>query len=100
MMTRLGISRARLAFILGGLAMFGPFSIDTVFTAFPPMEQDLGVDPVLGEGELVLGDPGRLPEPVDLGTDRRRAVDPCGQRDRHRGRGRGEVEVGRTGRNH
>jgi DHA1 family bicyclomycin/chloramphenicol resistance-like MFS transporter len=44
MMTRLGISRARLAFILGGLAMFGPFSIDTVFPAFPPMEHDLGVD--------------------------------------------------------
>src|SRR4249919_3950093 len=46
MMTRLGISRARLAFILGGLAMFGPFSIDTVFPAFPPMEHDLGIDAV------------------------------------------------------
>jgi DHA1 family bicyclomycin/chloramphenicol resistance-like MFS transporter len=44
MMTRLGISRARLAFILGGLAMFGPFSIDTMFPAFPSMEHDLGVD--------------------------------------------------------
>lgn len=46
MITRLGISRTRLAFILGGLAMFGPFSIDTVFPAFPPMERDLGVDAV------------------------------------------------------
>jgi DHA1 family bicyclomycin/chloramphenicol resistance-like MFS transporter len=46
MITRLGISRTRLAFILGGLAMFGPFSIDTVFPAFPPMEHDLGIDAV------------------------------------------------------
>ena len=46
MMTRLGISRTRLAFILGGLAMLGPFSIDTVFPAFPPMEHDLDVDAV------------------------------------------------------
>lgn len=37
------ISRARLALILGGLAMFGPFSIDTVFPAFPVMARDLGV---------------------------------------------------------
>jgi DHA1 family bicyclomycin/chloramphenicol resistance-like MFS transporter len=40
------ISRARLAFILGGLAMFGPFSIDTVFPAFPVMASDLGVGKV------------------------------------------------------
>jgi DHA1 family bicyclomycin/chloramphenicol resistance-like MFS transporter len=46
MITRLGISRTRLAFILGGLAMFGPFSIDTVFPAFPPMEHDLAVDKI------------------------------------------------------
>ena len=46
MITRLGITRTRLAFILGGLAMFGPFSIDTVFPAFPPMEHDLAVDAV------------------------------------------------------
>ncbi len=46
MLTRFGISRTRLAFILGGLAMFGPFSIDTVFPAFPPMERDLAVDAV------------------------------------------------------
>jgi DHA1 family bicyclomycin/chloramphenicol resistance-like MFS transporter len=42
----LAISRARLAFILGGLAMFGPFSIDTVFPAFPVMASDLGVGKV------------------------------------------------------
>ena len=46
MITRLGISRTRLAFILGGLAMFGPFSIDTVFPAFPPIEHDLAVDAI------------------------------------------------------
>lgn len=40
------ISRARLAFILGGLAMFGPFSIDTVFPAFVVMAGDLGVGKV------------------------------------------------------
>ena len=43
MISHLQISRARLAFILGGLAMFGPFSIDTVFPAFPAMARDLGV---------------------------------------------------------
>lgn len=43
MIPHLSISRARLAFILGGLAMFGPFSIDTVFPAFPVMAGDLGV---------------------------------------------------------
>ena len=43
MIPHLSISRARLAFILGGLAMFGPFSIDTVFPAFPVMARDLDV---------------------------------------------------------
>jgi DHA1 family bicyclomycin/chloramphenicol resistance-like MFS transporter len=39
-------SRARLAFVLGALAMFGPFSIDTVFPAFGAMAEDLGSTPV------------------------------------------------------
>src|SRR3546814_16827060 len=34
----------RLALLLGGLAMFGPFSIDTIFPAFPAMGADLGAD--------------------------------------------------------
>src|SRR5690606_5936454 len=42
MNTPLSVSRARLALILAGLAMFGPFSIDTVFPAFPVMASDLG----------------------------------------------------------
>jgi DHA1 family bicyclomycin/chloramphenicol resistance-like MFS transporter len=46
MISHLNISRARLAFILGGLAMFGPFSIDTVFPAFVVMARDLGVGKV------------------------------------------------------
>lgn len=46
MIPHLQISRARLAFILGALAMFGPFSIDTVFPAFPAMARDLGVGKV------------------------------------------------------
>lgn len=46
MIHHLQISRARLALILGGLAMFGPFSIDTVFPAFPVMAGDLGVGKV------------------------------------------------------
>ncbi|KFN46617.1 multidrug effflux MFS transporter [Arenimonas metalli] len=46
MIPHLSISRARLAFILGGLAMFGPFSIDTVFPAFLVMADDLGVGKV------------------------------------------------------
>ena len=31
------ISNRRLALLLGGLAMFGPFSIDTIFPAFLAM---------------------------------------------------------------
>ncbi len=34
----------RLALLLGGLAMFGPFSIDTIFPAFPQMGAQLGAD--------------------------------------------------------
>src|SRR5690606_9966555 len=34
----------RLALLLAGLAMFGPFSIDTIFPAFPSMGADLGAD--------------------------------------------------------
>lgn len=37
---------AGLAFLLGGLAMFGPFSIDTFFPAFPAMQKDFGVGQV------------------------------------------------------
>ena len=36
----------RLALLLGGLAMFGPFSIDTIFPAFPAIGVQLGADPV------------------------------------------------------
>jgi DHA1 family bicyclomycin/chloramphenicol resistance-like MFS transporter len=43
MIAHLKISRGRLAFILGALAMLGPFSIDTVFPAFAVMESELGV---------------------------------------------------------
>lgn len=39
----LNISKARLAFILGALAMLGPFSIDTVFPAFAVMASELQV---------------------------------------------------------
>jgi DHA1 family bicyclomycin/chloramphenicol resistance-like MFS transporter len=35
----------RLALLLGGLAMFGPFSIDTIFPGFPSIGADLGADP-------------------------------------------------------
>lgn len=38
------ISRRRLAALLGGLAMFGPFSIDTIFPAFPAIGAQLGAD--------------------------------------------------------
>ena len=43
MISHLNISRARLAMILGALAMLGPFSIDTIFPAFAVMERELGV---------------------------------------------------------
>ncbi|GAB6196594.1 multidrug effflux MFS transporter [Lysobacter xanthus] len=36
----------RLALLLGGLAMFGPFSIDTIFPAFPSIGAQLAADPV------------------------------------------------------
>jgi len=40
----LSISTRRLAMLLGGLAMFGPFSIDTIFPAFAVMGAQLGAD--------------------------------------------------------
>lgn len=46
MRSDLSISRRRLALLLGGLAMFGPFSIDTFFPAFPAMQKDFGVGQV------------------------------------------------------
>lgn len=46
MIPHLAISRTRLAFILGALAMLGPFSIDTIFPAFAAMGRDLGVGKV------------------------------------------------------
>jgi len=46
MIPHLSISKARLAFILGALAMLGPFSIDTVFPAFAVMGSDLSVGKV------------------------------------------------------
>ncbi|HVI26337.1 MAG TPA: multidrug effflux MFS transporter [Xanthomonadaceae bacterium] len=39
-------SLRRLALLLGGLAMFGPFSIDTIFPAFPQIGAQLGADKV------------------------------------------------------
>lgn len=36
----------RLALLLGGLAMFGPFSIDTIFPAFPAIGTQFGADKV------------------------------------------------------
>jgi len=38
------VSIRRLALLLGGLAMFGPFSIDTIFPAFPEIGAQLGAD--------------------------------------------------------
>jgi DHA1 family bicyclomycin/chloramphenicol resistance-like MFS transporter len=38
------LSIRRLAILLGGLAMFGPFSIDTIFPAFPQIGAQLGAD--------------------------------------------------------
>lgn len=35
--------RFRLALLLGGLAMFGPFAIDTIFPAFPEIEGEFAV---------------------------------------------------------
>lgn len=42
----LPISIRTLALLLAGLAMFGPFSIDTIFPAFPAMGAALGADKV------------------------------------------------------
>jgi DHA1 family bicyclomycin/chloramphenicol resistance-like MFS transporter len=47
MTARVQVSRARLALLLGGLAMFGPFSIDTIFPAFRVIARDLHVTPLL-----------------------------------------------------
>lgn len=45
-MTQAPLSTRRLALLLGGLAMFGPFSIDTIFPAFPVIGRQLGADAV------------------------------------------------------
>ena len=45
-MTAASPSTRRLALLLAGLAMFGPFSIDTIFPAFPQLAQRLHVDEV------------------------------------------------------
>ena len=45
-MTTTSPSTCRLALLLAGLSMFGPFSIDMVFPAFPQLGQRLGVDPL------------------------------------------------------
>lgn len=45
MISRFGISRGRLSLLLAGLAMFGPFSIDTIFPAFRVIAADYGVGP-------------------------------------------------------
>ena len=47
MTARVQVSRARLALLLGGLAMFGPFSIDTIFPAFRVIARDLQVTPLV-----------------------------------------------------
>lgn len=44
--TPLPITIRTLAILLAGLAMFGPFSIDTIFPAFPAMGVALGADKV------------------------------------------------------
>jgi DHA1 family bicyclomycin/chloramphenicol resistance-like MFS transporter len=43
MKTRPAVARGRLALMLGGLAMFGPFAIDTMFPAFPAIGRDFEV---------------------------------------------------------
>lgn len=40
------LSRNRLAFLLAGLAMFGPFAIDTMFPAFPAIAAQLQATPL------------------------------------------------------
>ncbi|MDQ2989747.1 MAG: multidrug effflux MFS transporter [Pseudomonadota bacterium] len=47
MTARAQVSRTRLALLLGGLAMFGPFSIDTIFPAFRVIAHDLRVTPLV-----------------------------------------------------
>jgi MFS transporter, DHA1 family, multidrug resistance protein len=54
MIPHLNISKARLAFILGALAMLGPFSIDTIFPAFAVMEHDLSVGKVAMQQTISL----------------------------------------------
>src|SRR5687767_3132997 len=46
MTPRPAVPRARLALLLGGLAMFGPFAIDTIFPAFRAIEREFAVSAV------------------------------------------------------
>lgn len=45
-MTSKPVSTRRMAVLLGGLAMYGPFSTDTMFPAFPQIAAQLGADVV------------------------------------------------------
>ncbi|WP_170252920.1 MFS transporter, partial [Vogesella mureinivorans] len=41
--TRPTVPQLRLALILGGLAMFGPFTIDSIFPAFGVIQRDFSI---------------------------------------------------------
>lgn len=45
MPARPAVSTLRLALLLGALAMFGPFAIDTLFPAFPAIARDFAITP-------------------------------------------------------
>ncbi|WP_045727087.1 multidrug effflux MFS transporter [Xanthomonas sp. GPE 39] len=45
-MSLTNVSTRRMTLLLAGLTMFGPFSIDTIFPAFPQLAQRLHEDPV------------------------------------------------------
>ncbi len=51
-MTRAESRPGGLALLLAGLAMFGPFSIDTMFPAFPAIEAELGASPLVMQQTL------------------------------------------------
>lgn len=48
------VSQRGLAVLLAGLAMFGPFSIDTMFPAFPAVEAEFGASPVAMQQTLSI----------------------------------------------
>ena len=58
--------RRGLTLLLAGLAMFGPFAIDTMFPAFPAIAREFGADEFAMQPNHVIDSVADLPRLLDL----------------------------------